>query len=241
MAEKNTRRDKDMDVLFKAILSLETLDECYDFFEDLCTMKELADMVQRVEAAKMLLSLSQVFGEQFPSDIGLRRLGQFARGRFQLREVTQPCEKRRPLRAPPARKFDQRLLEQIDAGARARRQPDRARRSPGGHPGDEVDLVEDLQARHVCGDVGNLFPRFSVRSSGCVQHRQHDVRSLDLAPRARNAFALDGVVRVSQPGRVRHHKRDPADDDVLAQDVAGRARRIRDDRPVVARKAIEQA
>ena len=47
MAEKNTRRDKDMDVLFKAILSLETLDECYDFFEDLCTMKELADMVQR--------------------------------------------------------------------------------------------------------------------------------------------------------------------------------------------------
>ena len=39
MAEKNTRRDKDMDVLFKAILSLETLDECYDFFEDLCTMK----------------------------------------------------------------------------------------------------------------------------------------------------------------------------------------------------------
>ena len=34
----------------------ETLDECYDFFEDLCTMKELADMVQRVEAAKMLLS-----------------------------------------------------------------------------------------------------------------------------------------------------------------------------------------
>ena len=51
MAEKNTRRDKDMDVLFKAILSLETLDECYDFFEDLCTMKELADM-----AAKMLLS-----------------------------------------------------------------------------------------------------------------------------------------------------------------------------------------
>lgn len=36
MAEKNTRRDKDMDVLFKAILSLETLDECYDFFEDLC-------------------------------------------------------------------------------------------------------------------------------------------------------------------------------------------------------------
>ena len=55
MAEKNTRRDKDMDVLFKAILSLETLDECYDFFEDLCTVKEISDMAQRLEAAKLLL------------------------------------------------------------------------------------------------------------------------------------------------------------------------------------------
>ena len=51
MAEKNTRRDKDMDVLFKAILSLETLDECYDFFEDLCTMKELADMGVNMESS----------------------------------------------------------------------------------------------------------------------------------------------------------------------------------------------
>ena len=45
-----------MNVLFEAILSLKTLDECYDFFEDLCTMKELADMAQRVEAANLLLS-----------------------------------------------------------------------------------------------------------------------------------------------------------------------------------------
>lgn len=57
MAEKNTRRDKDMDVLFKAILSLETLDECYDFFEDLCTMKELAGYGAAAwRQAKMLLS-----------------------------------------------------------------------------------------------------------------------------------------------------------------------------------------
>lgn len=48
------RKNAQTDVLFKAILSLETIDECYDFFEDLCTIKELADMVQRIEAANML-------------------------------------------------------------------------------------------------------------------------------------------------------------------------------------------
>lgn len=56
MAENLFRRDKTTDELFKAILSLESLDECYDFFEDLCTMKELADMTQRVQAAEMLLA-----------------------------------------------------------------------------------------------------------------------------------------------------------------------------------------
>lgn len=56
MPEKTKRRDKAMDDLFKAILSLEDVQECYDFFQDLCTMKELADMAQRVEAAQMLLA-----------------------------------------------------------------------------------------------------------------------------------------------------------------------------------------
>ena len=44
------------DELFRAILSLKDLDECYEFFEDLCTMKELADMAQRIETAQMLLA-----------------------------------------------------------------------------------------------------------------------------------------------------------------------------------------
>ena len=39
----------------QAILSLETREECYDFFEDLCTVKEISDMAQRLEAAKLLL------------------------------------------------------------------------------------------------------------------------------------------------------------------------------------------
>ena len=55
MAEKQYNRDEQSDQLFQAILSLKNVDECYQFFEDLCTMKELADMTQRVWAAGMLL------------------------------------------------------------------------------------------------------------------------------------------------------------------------------------------
>ncbi len=43
-----------MDSLFKAILSLESVDECYKFFEDICTVKELIEIAQRLKAAKML-------------------------------------------------------------------------------------------------------------------------------------------------------------------------------------------
>ncbi len=55
MAEKKPRRNETIDALFDAILSLETREECYDFFEDLCTVKEISDMAQRLEAAKLLL------------------------------------------------------------------------------------------------------------------------------------------------------------------------------------------
>ena len=55
MAEKNPRRNETIDALFDAILSLETREECYDFFEDLCTVKEISDMAQRLESAKLLL------------------------------------------------------------------------------------------------------------------------------------------------------------------------------------------
>ncbi len=44
------------DTLFKAILQLRSLDECYDFFEDLCTVNELQSMSQRFEVASMLKS-----------------------------------------------------------------------------------------------------------------------------------------------------------------------------------------
>ncbi len=42
------------DRLFEAILRLKNMDECYDFFEDLCTVKELRDLSQRLEVAVLL-------------------------------------------------------------------------------------------------------------------------------------------------------------------------------------------
>ena len=42
------------DHLFDAILSLESREECYKFFEDVCTIKELNAISQRFEVAKML-------------------------------------------------------------------------------------------------------------------------------------------------------------------------------------------
>lgn len=44
----------EMDELLRAILSLNTVQEAYDFFEDLCTVNEMVAMKQRFEVAKML-------------------------------------------------------------------------------------------------------------------------------------------------------------------------------------------
>lgn len=43
-----------VDYLFNAILSLKDKDECYSFFEDLCTVNELLSLSQRFEVAAML-------------------------------------------------------------------------------------------------------------------------------------------------------------------------------------------
>ncbi len=45
---------KDVDTLFEAILSLNSVEECYSFFEDACTIKEIIEIAQRLKAAKML-------------------------------------------------------------------------------------------------------------------------------------------------------------------------------------------
>jgi TrpR-related protein YerC/YecD len=53
-ALNNKLKDMNVDFLFKAILTLKNEDECYNFFEDLCTVPELKAMSQRLHVAKML-------------------------------------------------------------------------------------------------------------------------------------------------------------------------------------------
>ncbi len=51
----NTKlKDMNVEFLFKAVLSLKTMEECYNFFDDLCTVPELKALSQRLEVAKML-------------------------------------------------------------------------------------------------------------------------------------------------------------------------------------------
>lgn len=46
----------DFSNLYKAVLSLKNEKECSRFFEDICTMKELETIAQRLEVAKMLMN-----------------------------------------------------------------------------------------------------------------------------------------------------------------------------------------
>ena len=54
MGLKELEFKNDLDMLFKAILELENIDECYKFFEDIATITELKAISQRIQVAKML-------------------------------------------------------------------------------------------------------------------------------------------------------------------------------------------
>ena len=49
-----TVRTEAVDHLYEAILTLENKEECYTFFQDVCTINELLSLSQRYEVAKML-------------------------------------------------------------------------------------------------------------------------------------------------------------------------------------------
>ncbi|MDO4633030.1 MAG: YerC/YecD family TrpR-related protein [Eubacteriales bacterium] len=49
-----TLRTEAMSQFFEAVLSLENEEECFRFFEDICTVNELLSIAQRLEVAKML-------------------------------------------------------------------------------------------------------------------------------------------------------------------------------------------
>ena len=50
----NKLRGKELDQLFQAVLSLKDLEECYRFFDDLCTINEIQSLSQRLDVARML-------------------------------------------------------------------------------------------------------------------------------------------------------------------------------------------
>ena len=54
MAVNEKLRDHLHDQLFRAILELKSLDECYEFFEDICTIQEMKAISARLEVARML-------------------------------------------------------------------------------------------------------------------------------------------------------------------------------------------
>lgn len=54
MNYKSKLKEKNIDGLFEIILKINTIEECYMFFEDICTVKELKSLSQRLQVAKML-------------------------------------------------------------------------------------------------------------------------------------------------------------------------------------------
>lgn len=54
MAFTSRMKDPLVDKLFSAVLLLQDADECYRFFDDLCTVGEVKALAQRLEVAKML-------------------------------------------------------------------------------------------------------------------------------------------------------------------------------------------
>lgn len=54
MAYRSRFKSEDIDGLFEAVLTLENEEDCYRFFEDLCTVNELKAMAQRWQVARLL-------------------------------------------------------------------------------------------------------------------------------------------------------------------------------------------
>lgn len=54
MSYESKLKNKETDDLFKAVLLLDSEEECYRFFEDICTIKELQAISQRFQVAKLL-------------------------------------------------------------------------------------------------------------------------------------------------------------------------------------------
>ena len=82
------RREKNLDMFFSAILSLENKEECDKFFEDIFTAKELIDIPQRLEVAMLLLAgktyqeVGDVSGASNSTITRVSRCFQYGRGGY---------------------------------------------------------------------------------------------------------------------------------------------------------------
>ena len=72
-------QNESIDRLFQTILNLQTVDECYDYFEDLCTIKELLDMAQRLDTAILLADGYSYQKIQENIDISTATIGRVSR------------------------------------------------------------------------------------------------------------------------------------------------------------------
>ena len=78
------------ETMYKAILSLETLDECMRFFDDLCTVTELMAMEQRYQVASCLddgMIYNQILAETGASSATISRVNrslQYGRGGYAI-------------------------------------------------------------------------------------------------------------------------------------------------------------
>lgn len=77
MMQLNKLNKKEVDQLFRAILQLKTIEECYRFFDDLCTVGEIKSLAQRLEVARMLkegCTYSQIESETGASTATISRV-----------------------------------------------------------------------------------------------------------------------------------------------------------------------
>ncbi len=85
------------DRFFEAVLKLETVEECYRFFEDVCTVKELMDISQRLKVAEMLhddKSYTKISEETGASTVTISRVNRcLLYGSGGYREMLQKLEK----------------------------------------------------------------------------------------------------------------------------------------------------
>ena len=91
-----------VDHLFQAILTLQTPEECYAFFEDVCTVNELLSLSQRYEVAKMLrekrtyLDIAEKTGASTATISRVNRSLNYGRWREKAQNREKGFEKRDP-------------------------------------------------------------------------------------------------------------------------------------------------